>query len=282
MRRSLFLLTIPALTLLACGRQTSGAAFASQADSVCRASNGPAAGLPMPTSRQALARTAGDLRSATEAPIGRLRKLEAPGDAVKTQADAAWGSFTSLSEAARALELAATNGDDVTVTRTVNDTTSRFQDASTKAAALGLKVCVVGLKNTIDLLAGGARVLVRTSYLARGDTICEATATKLKTLPDPSTQSPTKTGRSLDAYIAILDSSAAELSGLTAPPGDEATVAEMNDIRQKFVVKLREARAAAVANRPGKLLGLNQELDDLDKLAGAKQHSYGFETCGRF
>jgi len=283
MRRTLLLLALPlAAGLSACGGGApSRAAFAAKADAGCGTAGGGLAGTVKPADHPQLATGAGNLLRAVDAQLDQLRTLDQPGGDAKVQVEGLMGAMGSLSQSTRALQSGAIAKDDAAVNRALNDSTSRYQDASSKATEIGLTSCVLGMKPAVDQLSAGSKEILKVSYLAKGDAICEAASKKLQAIPEPTqARGLPSVGRFFDAGLPILTKLGADLRALPPPPGDEATVAEIMVAQDAALGKIKEFRDAAAANDARKVLALEDEFESSLSLADAKLVSYGFKTCG--
>jgi len=284
MRRNLLMLALPlAVGLSACGGGApTRAAFAFKADAGCAPMGlGGLEGITKPADHPQLATGAGTLLRAVDAQLTQLRTLDQPGGDAKVQVEGLMGAMGSLSQSTRALQQGASAKDDAAVSRALNDTTSRYQDASSKATEIGMTSCVLGMKSTVDQLSVGSKEIVKSSYLTKGDALCDAAGKKLEALPEPSSSKGLPAvGRYFDLGLPILTKLVVDLKALTPPPGDEATVADIIAAQDAGIAKIKEFRDAAIANDARKVLALEKEFDSSLSLADAKLVSYGFKTCG--
>lgn len=163
----------------------------------------------------------------------------------------------------------------------MTDTAARFQEGSTKATALGLTTCTTGMKPAVDQLSSGAKDVLKASYLAKVDGICDVTERAVDALPDPDKlKGVVAAGRWFDKFIPVIEKMVADLKALPAPPGDEVIVAEIMAAQDGALAKLKEFRSAAVANDARKVLILEEEVGSTQTLADAKMVSYGLKSCG--
>ena len=280
MRRTLLALPL-AIGLSACGGAPTRAAFASKADAGCAPAGGGLAGTIKPADHPQLATGAGNLLRAVDTQLDQLRNLDQPGGDAKVQVEGLMGSLGSLSQSTRALEQGATTKDDAAVSRALNDTTSRYQDASSKATEIGLTSCVLGMKPAVDQLSAGSKEILKSSYLTKGDALCGAAGKKLEALPEPSSSKGLPSaGRYFDLGLPIITKLVVDIKALTPPPGDEAMVADIIAAQDAGIAKIKEFRDAAIANDARKVLALEKEFESSLNLADAKLVSYGFKTCG--
>lgn len=281
MRRSFLLLTIPlAAGLSACGVGPSKAAFASRADAACDPGNKSLAAGFKPADQPQLATAAGTLKTAVDGQLGQLRALEQPGGKTKVQIEALWSSMASLSQSTGALQQAASNKDDGAAAKAMNDTSARYQDGSAKATALGLTSCMIGMKPAVDQLSDGAKAIIKTSYIAKGEGICTEVRKVLTAIPQPSGKNLPAAARYLDRFVVTIEKLSGDLKAIPAPPGDEAVVAEMIGAQDASLAKFEELRDAALAKDAPKVISLEKEVNDLATLANAKLITYGLKTCG--
>ena len=279
MRRVLILLPLLAGSLSACGGGPSKAEVLADADATCEPSNRTIAGASEPTVRADLAATAGRLTSAIDSQLVELRKLKVPSGGTGDQIEALWVSMAGVAEASGVLQRAATASVDPAAAQAMRDTASRFQTTSSQAEALGFTSCGVGMKAAVNQLSGGTRAILKASYLAKGDSFCEAAGKSLDAIPEPSSRTLSTTARYMDRTVPILEKAITDIRNLPAPPGDEAIIAEMNDAQAAVVTKAKEFRTVMVKD-PVKILTVGPELDSLTTIANGKTVSYGFKLCG--
>lgn len=278
MRRSLIVLPVLAGALAACGGGPSKAEFLAAADATCEPSNRTVAGAP-PSARADLASAAGRITAAIDSQLIELRKLDTPGGETASQVKALWVSMAGVGEAAGVLQRSATTNEDAVAAQAMRDTAARFQATSSQAQVLGFTSCAVGMKPAVDQLTGGTKVVLKASYLAKGDSFCDAAKRTVDAVPEPVKSLPA-IARYFDRILPPVEKAMNELRALPAPPGDEVVVAEMNDAQARAVAKAREFRNAVMAGDPGRILALEPEFDQLTTMADAKMVAYGFKTCG--
>lgn len=284
MHRSPFLLIVPLAAVLGgCGAGApSVAEFAADADAGCGPAGAELARVAKPGDHAQLATGAGILLQTVRGQVDQLRTQKSPGGAAKVQVEELVGSMESLTSSTRALQQGAGAKDDAAVARASTDTSARYQDASTKATALGLTACVTGMKPAVDQLTTGTRELLKVSYQAKGDAICDIAGTKIEALPEPPARPKNLTPvvQYFDKIIPILGTMVGDLKALPAPPGDEAVVAETMGAQDSALAKMREFRDASAANDFRRILALEKDVGASFELADAKFISYGFKNCG--
>jgi len=253
--------------------------FIAKADAVCSKSNGPVAAVAKPSSYPELTTAVGTVVTAADSQAAALAKVQLPGGTARTAAADAIGAMTATDQAAHSLASAAAKKDDAATATATSHLMTQFSDASAKAKAFGFNACGAGMQTGMDNLTGGAKGLVKASFMAKADSLCREASRKLDAIP-PFKSNPTDIARYFGQGLDIMTKASSDLRALPAPPGDEATVADMLAAQDKVNAKIGELRDAAAAGNQSHFIAAGQELDVLGTAADAKLDAYGLAVCG--
>lgn len=255
-------------------------AFLAEADAICDASNRTLTAPAEPAARPELAAAAARVTTGVDTQLTQLREQKTPGGESAKQITAFWETMAAVSQSTGALQRSAAGTDDAAAAKASADTKARYQESSSQATVLGFTSCSVGMKPAMDQLGTGTKAVIKASYLAKGDAICDTAEKALDAVPAPSTKSLVAVGRALDKVVALIEKAVNDLKALPAPPGDEAVVAELNGAQAAAVTLFKNYRNAAVANDAQKVLAMSDEFDRVNTAADDKMRAYGFKACG--
>jgi len=253
--------------------------FIVKADAVCGAANAPIASVAKPTSYPELATAMGTVAAAVDAQGSALAKVHLPGGAPGTAAADAVASLTTTGQAAHSLAEAAGKKDDASTATATSHLMTQYADAAAKAKAFGFTACATGMQPGMDNITGGAKGLVKTTFMAKADSLCREASRKLDAIP-PFKANGADIARYFGQGLAISIKTATDLRGLAAPPGDEAAIADMLAAQDKVNTKLGELRDAAASGDQARFIAAGNELDVLSTAADAKFDAYGLSVCG--
>jgi hypothetical protein len=240
--------------LAACGGGPSKADFVAKADGACGAGNGVITAIAPPTNLPELATAAGTVATTVDAQAEGLRKLDVPGDDKDVVAGVV-AALAGVAGPARALQDAAGGSDDAATARAANDLRAKADAAAVQARSYGLAVC--GQAPATNVLAANRKA------------DAAATPTSLASA-----------ARYLAAYVPIEDKLFADVKALVAPPGDEATVADMLAAQEKVIGTDKELLAAAQARNQASFDRVEEAQVPLVVAANAKFDAYGLRNCG--
>ena len=113
--------------------------------------------------------------------------------------------------------------------------------------------------------------------MARAESLCQAAGKKVDALAGPT--SVATYARFLTSYLPIETKLLADVRGLTPPPGDEGTIAEMLGAQDKVIDSDKQLQAAAQARNESLLGRLEDENAVLVTQANAKFDAYGIRSC---
>lgn len=253
--------------------------FIAKADAVCSKTNAPVAAVPKPSSYPELATAVATVVTAADTQSAALGKVHLPGGTARTAAADAIGALTAMDQAAHSLADAAAKKDDAATATATSHLMTQFSDATAKTKAFGFISCGSGLQTGMDNVTGGAKGLVKTSFMAKADSLCREASRKLDALvPFKSNQA--DIARYFGQGVDIMTKASSDLRALPAPPGDEATIADMLAAQDKVNAKVGELRDAAAAGNQSRFIAAGQELDVLGTAADAKLDAYGLAVCG--
>jgi hypothetical protein len=251
--------------------------FLADADRVCRTESAPLASVKAPTSFPELSDTARTIAAAVDAQLPQLRALERPsGD--DTPVDAVLGSLGGVSEAAKALQGAASRNDEGATATAARDLAARARSASDRGRAYGFATCGGSTQPAANASVDGAKTVLKAGYVVKAEALCQDASSQLDEIPEATGLR--GTARVIDTGARILEKLVAELRALTPPPGDEGTLNEFYDAQQQVIDKAKEAGAAASAGNARLFDTLADEFNVLTTAANAKADAYGIADCG--
>lgn len=259
------------------GGGVSKPGFITKADAACGTGNATLAGVAKPTNLPELASAAGSVVTSVDGQAEALRKLDTPGDD-KAVVAGVIGALAEVSGPARALQEAAGKGDDAATARAANDLKGKTDNAATQAKAYGLAVCGQGLQAPVATVIEGGRTVLKAAFVARAEALCTAANRKAGALAEPTSFA--AVARYLGAYIPIEEKLFADIKALTAPPGDDSTIADMLAAQDKVIAKDKELLAAAQRRNEPQFDKLDAEETALVTAANAKFDAYGLRACG--
>ncbi len=263
--------------LAACGGGVSKSGYVSKADVACGPGNASLGAVAKPSNLPELATAAGTVATTVDAQAGALRAIKAPGDDKAAVADVI-GALAEVAAPARALQDAAGKSDDAATARAINDLKAKADAASTRASTYGLAACAVGLKAPVATVFDGGKTVIKAAYVARADSLCTAANKKAEGLAAPTSLA--SFSRFLVAYIPIEEKLLNDIKALVAPPGDEATIADIVAAQDKVIANDKDTQAAAQKGSTAQV----DKFDDLNTMlitqAHAKFDTYGLRNCG--
>ena len=263
--------------LAACGDGPSKESFVADADGICRAESAPLASVKAPTSFPELSETARTIAAAVDSQLPKLRALDRPsGD--DAPVDAMLGSLGGVSEAAKALQGAASRNDEGGTATAVRDIAARAKSASDRGRAYGFAACGGSTQPAANASMEGAKTILKAGYVVRAEALCNEASSALDDIPEAS--SLRGEARVIETGVRILDTLVADLRALTPPPGDEATLHEFYAAQQQVIDKAKEAGAAAGAGNERLFGTIVEQFKVLTTAANAKADAYGIADCG--
>jgi hypothetical protein len=266
-----------ALALTACGGGVSKSAYVKKADAACAPGNATAAATAKPSNLPDLATAAGTIATTVEAQAATLRKLSAPGSDKAVVAGVV-GALADVGGPAHALQAAAGKTDDRATAQAVTDLKTKADAAAAQAQSYGLNACAKGLQPAVTSVSDGGRSIMKAAFVARAESLCTAASKKADALANPTSLA--TTARYLTSYIPIEDKLFADIKALVAPPGDEATVADMLGAQQQVIDKDKASLAAAQKANTSLFFSLSDEESTLVTAANSKFDGYGLKMCG--
>ena len=269
-----------AAALAACGDGgPNKAEFTAQADGSCAAGNTTISTTAKPTNAPQVETAAGSATSAVDAQVGELRAMKTPGGQDKALALGVINAIAEVVGPTKALQEAAGRNDDAAMARAAVDMQAKADAASGAAQAFGMSQCGVQLKFGLGNLFDGVKQVVKSSYVTKAETACRDSIRRSEAVGPPG-NTLASTSRFLDAQLALSEQLAADLRAITAPPGDEATVADFVGALDNLNAKGKEVSSAAKANNPRLVLALVDEVNVAGTALNAKLDAYGLNTCG--
>lgn len=282
--RTRYSLLIPAAALAAAltacgGGGVKKADFTAKADGACSPGNSAIAAVAKPSNAPQVAAAAGTAGTTIDGQVVALRALKQPGGDDKVKVEGIIAAIAEVGAPAKALQEAATKNDDAAMAKAAVELQSKVDGAASQAQAYGLAQCGTGLKPAVVPLFEGARSVVRTSYVAKGEALCRDSLRRSEALPQPGTTL-TSLGRFVDRYLPIYEKFLADFKAMPPPPGDEGTVGEIVTALDGALPKFKEINAAAKANNPRLVGALFEDLDVAGTALDAKLDAYGLKACG--
>ena len=256
----------------------SKATFVAEADAICAPANAQLSGLAEPYGYPAVATAASTLVTTADAQMKPLRALQLPGYDDRAEARGVLAAMDLTVDAGRRLQTAAEARDAALTSAATRTMAVYAEDAATKAKALGLSTCAIGMQPGVGVLLGGADGAVKGSLISTTGVLCRDLVRDAEALPVP------KTSSELDFYLhkstALYDAFVAGLRALPVPRGDEAKVGELASGMADLGVKLRQLGAAAINGDIKRMNALEKEGDALAEALDTKFSAYGFTNCG--
>ncbi len=256
----------------------SKATFVAEADAVCTAANGGVNALSKPVGYPSVATAASTLLTSTDTQVGRLRALDLPGGADRSQARAVLDAMTATSDAGRNLQAAAGATDASLTAAASRSLSASSQDALAKARTYGLTACVVGMKPGIDAVVNGANGVVKDDFLVRGNRLCIDFVSATDALPP--IRNVNDLTRFVNQSVALFEKLVLDLRAIPVAPGDEAAVADMIAVFDTMAGKVKEIGVAGVAGDVKRVNAIDKEVADLEGTANATFEAYGLTGCG--
>lgn len=282
--RTRLTLLIPAVamaaTLAACGGGgPSKADFIAQADAACAPGNTAVSTTPKPTNAPQVATSAGAAATTIDGQVGALRGMKLPGGKEKDQVESLIGALAAVSAPTRSLQDAAARTDDAAMAAAALDMQAKADTAAGSAGAYGLTQCATQLKFGLGNMFDGVKNVVKASYVVKAEDACRDYYRKAAAINVQGT-SAAALGRFLDQELALTLKLATDIKGLTAPPGDGTTVADMAAAMDSVNAKVADLIAAVKANNTRLAGALFDEIDVATTALNAKFDAYGLPVCG--
>ncbi len=257
----------------------SKTAFIAKADAVCATANRSVSSVGKPTNYPDVETAAGTVAKATQAQLGQLRNLKLPGDPNFSAAGSMVSALEYTDNAVHSLSSAALHKSDTDTASATKKLSGAFGAAASQARAFGLTECAVGMQTAMDNVTAGSKEVVKTAFIAKADSLCRETARKIGAIPLPKSdlQDLARYIRAAYPYTNLL---VEQMKDLTAPPGDEATVAAMLDAQQKVNANALELSNGVTANDRGRFVSADAAATALNTAADAKFDAYGLSVCG--
>jgi hypothetical protein len=266
-----------ALALTACGGGVSKSAYVKKADAACAPGNATVAATAKPSNLPDLATAAGTIATAVDAQVVTLRKVSAPGSDKAVVAGVV-GALADVGGPAHALQAAAAKTDDRVTAQAVSDLKAKADAAAAQAQSYGLNACGKGLQPAVTSVVDGGRTILKAAFVARAESLCTAASKKADALANPTSLA--TTAKYLTSYIPIEEKLFADIKALVAPPGDDATVADMLGAQQQVIDKDKASLAAAQKGNTSLFFSLSDEESTLVTAANSKFDGYGLKMCG--
>jgi hypothetical protein len=267
-----------ALALTACGGGVSKSAYVKKADAACAPGNATAAAAAKPSNLPDLATAAGTIATTVDAQAVALRTLSAPGGDKAVVAGVV-GALADVGGPARALQTAAAGKtDDRATAQAVTDLKAKADAAAAQAQSYGLNACAKGLQPAVTSVVDGGRTILKAAFVARAESLCTAASKKADALTHPTSLA--STAKYLTSYVPIEEKLFADIKALVAPPGDDATVADMLGAQQQVIDKDKASLAAAQKGNTSLFFSLSDEESSLVTAANSKFDGYGLKMCG--
>ncbi|HJV08251.1 MAG TPA: hypothetical protein VJ653_01160, partial [Acidimicrobiales bacterium] len=254
------------------------ATFVSEADAVCAPTNAQLSALPKPSGYASVAATASSFVAVADAQVRQLRGLQLPSFGDRGKAQAVLGALAATAAAGRRLQAAAATSDPAVTANASRTMKSTVQDAAAKGRALGLTACATGMQPGADALLAGANGAVKASLIEKGSALCADLFRSAEAFPEPKTSSEFK--YFIEQVTTLYGRFVTGLKALPAPPGDEATVAELAAGVNALAGKVTEMGAAAVNGDRKRVDTIMKEGDALTDALGVKFDAYGLTDCG--
>lgn len=259
-------------------RGPSLADYVARADQVCASSNAEVSRVGDLGTYPDLASASGAMASGADGQLAGLRSLDRPSGSAGDEVSLVLAAFEATSLASVRLAEAAGAGDDAATADAANQFGGAYNQARERAAGLGMQFCVVGLQDGVDAVFAGAGTVVRAGYVARAESICQATAR------DMASQ---EQGADFDSLVrllrgsqAIIEDASAQLAALPVPPGDETQVGEMIEALEITNAKSAEHVEAIAAAEFARADALLLEVTRMNTTTNALLDDYGLEACG--
>jgi hypothetical protein len=265
-----------AAALAACGGP-SKSSLLSEGDEICRTSSRAVEGVKKPTSYPELGEAAKALATATGDQETRLRKLGIP-DGDKDEVRPLLSAIGGMAASARRLQETAARTDDKATSEAANEVAARSRDATGRARAYGFAACGISTEAPVNTVFDGAKGIVKAAFVARAEGLCREAADQQGDLREPRNQS--ALAGYLDALLAIEERVVDDLRAMAVPPGDEAAVGELIDVRAELNAKGRQLTSAMRAGNGRQQAAVADELVVLGTAAAAKADAYGIRECG--
>ncbi|MGH9276905.1 MAG: hypothetical protein ACRD12_02180 [Acidimicrobiales bacterium] len=253
--------------------------YASKADAICSPGNGSVNDIASPTNYPELTTASSTLADTTNEQVNLLRKLKLPSGSAGTEAKAFLASMAATGTAAQGLEDSASPKNDVATANSARELNGAFGTASNQAKTFGFASCAVGMQSGVNSVTGGSKSIIKSSFVAKADSICRAAARKGDAI-EPRNESLAEYTRAFNESVAVVTTMQSELEALPVPPGDESQVSEMWAAQSKAIEKLKELRDAFVARNESRATAVDLELGPLITASDAKLDAYGLGVCG--
>ncbi len=282
--RTKFSLLIPtvalAAALTACGDNgPSKATFVAKADAACAPGNSAISGTAKPTNAPQVSTAAGTAVTTIDGQVAMLRAMKAPGGQDKAQVQLVIGALAEVSTSTKTLQDAAGKTDDTAMAKAALDMQAKADTAANAGQAYGLAQCGTLLKPPLGNMFDGVRNMVKASYVAKAENLCREYYRKGNAIAAPGSTA-ASLGRYLDAFTVLTTKLIADIKTITAPPGDETTIAGLSAAMDALNAKIKEVGAAIKAGNGRLASGLFDEVAVTQTALDAKFDAYGLPVCG--
>ncbi|HWC12354.1 MAG TPA: hypothetical protein VG455_14170, partial [Acidimicrobiales bacterium] len=191
-----------ALGLTACGGGPSKKETIADGDAICRDANARVASIQKPGSYQQLSEAAGSLAAATDDQVTRLGRLSVPGDD-KARLDGVFSSLRGVATAAQQLRESAGRSDDGATAAAAAQASTSAREAADQARAYGFTVCGSSTQTATATVVDGARLILKTAFVARAEAICLGPDEELGSLREPTDLR--SLARFVDTLVPVLE-----------------------------------------------------------------------------
>ena len=275
---------IPAVALAAglaaCGDSgPSKADFTAKADAACAPGNTAISTTAKPTNAAQVGTAAGTATTTIDGQVTSLRAMKLPGGKDKAQVQGIITAIADVAAPTKALQDAAGKNDDGAMAQAAKDMQTKADTANTSAQAYGLAQCGTQLKYGLGNLFDGVKNVVKGTFVGKAESLCRDSLKKSNAVATPGS-SLASTSRYLDAQVVISRKLITDLRALTAPPGDESTIADLTGGFEAVNGKALAVLDAARGGNPQLAVALADELQVAATAATAKFDAYGLKGCG--
>jgi len=261
------------------GGAPSKAKFIAAADAICARTNTPIVALAKPSSYPELGSAVGTVVTAADTQVAELEKLKVPGGTEGVQAKGVFSALSATDVAVRGLQSAAAGKDDALTANAATEVSTQLSSASAQAQAFGFTACGTGMRGGMDNLMGGTNAVIKTSFVAKADSLCREGSRTFEAIPMPS-KDVKDVARYFGQLLQVSNKLLADLKALPVPPGDGAVVADMLAAQENVLAGFAEMRDALMANDARRYAAATAQEATLTTAADAKFDAYGLRVCG--
>ena len=131
-----------------------------------------------------------------------------------------------------------------------------------------------------------AEPLTKAEYIEQADAICRSYDEQLGPLrAEVQTQIRLRdfaaAADTVDEAVQVTRTGVEELEALPKPPGDEAVLDQLDDLRQQAVALLARTEDAIREEDVGRINSFSRENESVDERADGITTGYGFQECGQ-